>query len=60
MLYISIDLEHRFLLDVIEEKGIHEIRPILIHIHCAQCKELDEIKEKIQEMRCMYGKSVLS
>ena len=57
--YISIDLEHEFLLDVIKEDGIQEVMPILIHVRCAQYDRLEEIKEKIKEMGCMYGKLIL-
>ena len=57
--YISIDLEHEFLLDVIKEDGIQEVMPILIHVHSAQYNKLEEIKEKIKEIGCMYGKLIL-
>lgn len=59
MFYISIDLEHRNLLDALKKDGVQEVIPILIHIHSAQCKELEEVKEKIKNMGCMYGKLIL-
>lgn len=59
MFYISIDLEHKYLLDVIEKDGVQEVLPFLIHIHSTQCEELEEAKMKIKEMGCMYGKLVL-
>lgn len=59
MFYISIDLEHKYLLDTIKKDGVQEVLPFLIHIHSAQSTELEEVKVKIKEMGCMYGKLVL-